>query len=73
MSERQRNIGFLLLAFVTLAQAALHVTRQALINVVIFHSGSVSAAQQDQSSGLPGTSLWLFTFFFGSWELSGPF
>jgi hypothetical protein len=59
---RQRNIGFLLPAFVTLAQAALHVTRQALINVVIFHSSSVSAAKQDQASGLPGTPLWLFTF-----------
>lgn len=43
---RQRNFGFLFLALATLAAAALGVIRQAIVNVVLFHSGNLSVAQR---------------------------
>jgi hypothetical protein len=51
---RQRNIGFLILAFVMLMEGAVNIARQVVFNVIYFHSTATSAVQK-------GQSIWLIT------------
>ena len=45
---RRRNLGFLLLGFVALAEAVTTIVRQAAINYVIYHQPYASASARTQ-------------------------
>ena len=49
---RQRNVGFLILAFVMLLEGVLNLARQFVFNFFLFHSTSISAIQKSQSVAL---------------------
>jgi hypothetical protein len=59
---RKRNFGFLLLAFVTLAEGALSVARQGFINYLIFHSGSNVTNTQQTLQLFTTTTLVVYVF-----------
>jgi hypothetical protein len=59
---RKRNFGFLLLAFVTLAEGALSVARQGFINYLVFHSGSNVTNTQQTLQLLTTTTLIVYVF-----------
>ena len=54
---RQRNIGFLLLAFVVLVEGALNLLRQTIVNYVIFHQSALSATERTNT-------IWLISMVF---------
>ncbi len=59
---RKRNFGFLLLAFVTLAEGALSVARQGFINYLVFHSGSNVTNTQQTLQLFTTTTLIVYVF-----------
>ena len=64
---RKRSFGFLLLAFVTLAEGAISVARQGFISYLIFHSGSSAVDNQKTLQVLTTVTLIVYVFL---WILS---
>ena len=54
---RHRNVGFLLLGFVVLAEAVTALVRQGLINYVIYHQPNLSASERTTFFGTISTVL----------------
>jgi hypothetical protein len=61
---RHRNFGFILLGFVVLAEAAAALTRQALINYVIYHQTNLSVTEKTTFFGtISMVFLGIYIFF----------
>jgi hypothetical protein len=66
---RQRNVGFILLGFVVLAEAVTALVRQGLINYVIYHQPHLSVTERTTFFGtISMVFLGIYIFF---WIVSG--
>jgi hypothetical protein len=65
---RQRNLGFLPLTIVFLAEGVATGTRQAIINHVFYHEPGLPVSERTSYVSLIGLSLWAFSLCFGSYR-----
>jgi hypothetical protein len=61
---RQRNFGFLILAFVMLGESVTNLARQAMLNYVLYHQTHLSVTERTTDIGIMSTVfLAIFAFF----------